>query len=37
MTQAGPLHGYELMFLRRGNVLIRRTSRYPWILMWVTS
>jgi hypothetical protein len=29
-----PLHGYELAFLRQGGCLIRRSRRYPLILMW---
>lgn len=37
MGVSNPLHGYELMFLRRDHVLIRRTSRYPLIVMWLTS
>jgi hypothetical protein len=37
MNVSNPLHGYELMFLRRGGILVRRTSRYPLIVMWMTS
>jgi hypothetical protein len=32
----GPLHGYELMHLRSGRILVRRTSRYTWIMMWLS-
>lgn len=33
----GPLHGYELAFLRRGGCLMRKSRRYPYIVMWLCS
>jgi hypothetical protein len=32
-----PLCEHELRFLRQGNILVRHTSRYPLIIMWLTS
>lgn len=37
MNVSNPLHGYELMFLHRDGILVRRTSRYPLIVNWLTS
>jgi hypothetical protein len=31
----GPLIGYEMSHLRLGHVLLRRTSRYPIVMMWL--
>lgn len=35
VLMSGPLHGYELAFLFGGGVLVRRTARYPLVVMWL--
>ena len=35
-TPSGPLHGYELAFLRRGHVLVRDYGNRI-VLMWLAA
>lgn len=35
-TPTGPLHGYELVFMRRGHVLVRDYGNRI-VLIWLTS
>lgn len=32
----GPLHGYEIKWLMEGNILVRQSRKYPFIVMWLT-